>query len=63
MRSRRVREALLGYALILPALVIFGLFVFYPFARNFKLALYQAPPFPNLPSRYVGLHQVGQVLT
>jgi sn-glycerol 3-phosphate transport system permease protein len=63
VRSRRVREALLGYALILPALAIFGLFVFYPFARNFKLALYQAPPFPNLPSRYVGLHQVGQVLT
>ncbi len=60
---RRVREALLGYLLVLPALVIFALFVFYPFARNFKLALYQTPPYPNLPSHYVGLHQVGQVLS
>jgi sn-glycerol 3-phosphate transport system permease protein len=61
--SRRVREAALGYLLVLPALGVFGAFVFYPFAQNFRLALYQAPPFPGLPSRYVGLHQVGQVLT
>jgi len=62
-RSVQVREALFGYLLLLPALVIFGVFVFYPFAENFKLALYENPPFPGLPSRYVGLHQVGQVLT
>lgn len=62
-RRRRVREAALGYLLILPALFLFALFVFYPFARNFKLALYQTPPYPNLPSHYVGLHQVGQVLS
>lgn len=62
-RGRRVREALLGYALVLPGLVVLGLFVLYPFARNFKLALYQTPPYPNLPSTYVGLHQVGQVLS
>jgi sn-glycerol 3-phosphate transport system permease protein len=62
-RARRVREAGLGYLLLLPALCVFGVFVFYPFARNFKLALYQTPPYPNLPSTYVGLHQVGQVLS
>jgi sn-glycerol 3-phosphate transport system permease protein len=62
-RSRRVREALLGYLLVLPALTVFAVFVFYPFARNFKLALYETPPYPDLPSKYVGLHQVGQVLT
>ena len=62
-RSRRLREAGLGYLLVLPALSVFGVFVFYPFFRNFKLALYQSPPYPGLPSHYVGLHQVGQVLT
>ncbi len=62
-RSRRAREALLGYLLVVPALAVFAVFVFYPFARNFKLALYETPPYPGLPSRYVGLHQVGQVLT
>lgn len=62
-RGRRAREALLGYLLVLPALTVFAVFVFYPFARNFKLALYQTPPYPNLPAKYVGLHQVGQVLS
>jgi ABC-type sugar transport system permease subunit len=61
-RSTRVKESLLAYLLLLPALAIFAVFVFYPFARNFKLALYENPPFPGLPSKYVGLHQVGHVL-
>jgi ABC-type sugar transport system permease subunit len=62
-RSRRLREAGLAYLLVLPALTVFAAFVFYPFFRNFKLALYQASPYPGQPSHYVGLHQVGQVLT
>jgi len=60
--SRRGRDALLGYALVLPSLLIFGVFVFYPFGRNFWLALHRTPPFPGLPSKYVGLHQFGDVL-
>lgn len=60
---RRRREAVLGYALILPALVIFGIFVFYPFVENFRLALYETPPYPGYPPRYVGLDQVGHVLS
>ncbi len=59
---RRGREALLGYALLLPALFIFVVFVFYPFAKNFELALYRTAPFPGLPDTYVGLDQVGDVL-
>lgn len=62
-RAGRWREAGLGYLLILPALVVFAVFVFYPFIRNFKLALYETPPFPGLPAKYVGLHQAGQVLS
>lgn len=62
-RRRRNRESLLAYLLLLPAAFIFGVFVFYPFVMNFKLALYENPPFPNLPARYAGFHQVTQVLT
>jgi sn-glycerol 3-phosphate transport system permease protein len=60
--SRRVREALLGYLLVLPSLLVFGTFVFYPFFKNFQLSLYKVPPFPNLPNRYVGFEQWGDVL-
>lgn len=59
----RLNEVLLAYLMLLPALAVFGIFIFYPFVKNFDLALYQNPPFPGLPSRYVGLHQFSQVLT
>jgi ABC-type sugar transport system permease subunit len=61
--SRRVREALLGYLLVTPALVVFGVFVFYPFARNFYIGLYRTPPFPGLPRTYAGVDQYQDVLT
>ena len=61
--SRRHREWGLAYLLLLPALLVFGVFTFYPFLKNFKLALYQNPPYPGLPSHYVGLSQVGSVLS
>ena len=62
-RVRAAREAALGYALILPALCVFGAFVFYPFIENFRLALYRTAPYPGLPSHYVGLQQAAQVLS
>jgi sn-glycerol 3-phosphate transport system permease protein len=61
-RQRR-REAALGYLLVSPPLVVFGVFVFYPLARNVQLALYRNPPFPHLPKRYVGTDQIVDVLT
>jgi sn-glycerol 3-phosphate transport system permease protein len=61
--SRRVREAGLGYLLVLPSLLIFGTFIFYPFARNFYLGFFRTPPFPGLPKRYVGLTQYREVLS
>jgi ABC-type sugar transport system permease subunit len=60
---RRLREATLAYLLILPAVAAFGLFVFYPLVKTAYLGFFLAPPFPNLPSHYVGLHQYGQVLS
>ena len=63
LRSRRRKQALLAYLLILPAMVVFGVFSFYPFARNFKLMLYETPPVPGLPPHYVGLHQIIPTIT
>jgi sn-glycerol 3-phosphate transport system permease protein len=60
---RRSKEALLAYALLAPAFVVFAVFVFYPFARNFEYALYRTPPFPGLPKTYVGFDQIGDVLS
>jgi sn-glycerol 3-phosphate transport system permease protein len=53
---------MLGYALVLPSLIIFATFVFYPFFKNFQLSLYRTPPFPNLPKHYVGLQQFRDIL-
>jgi ABC-type sugar transport system permease subunit len=61
--TRRTREALLGYALVLPSLVVFGTFAFYPFIKNAWLGLYRTPPFPDLPRRWAGLDQYREVLT
>jgi sn-glycerol 3-phosphate transport system permease protein len=62
-RIRRIKESGLGYLLVLPAIVVFAVFTFYPFFHNFKLALYQTPPVPGLPAHYVGFSQVTQVLS
>jgi sn-glycerol 3-phosphate transport system permease protein len=61
-RARKRREALLGYALVAPALLLFGVFVFYPFAKNIWLGLYRTPPFPGLPKRYAAYDQYVRVL-
>ena len=60
---RRRHEKLLAAALLAPAAVLFGVFTFYPFLKNFKMALYQNPPYPGLPSRYVGLSQASHILS
>jgi ABC-type sugar transport system permease subunit len=59
---RRVREAGLAYLLLLPAFIVFSVFIFYPFFKNFELALYRTAPFPGLPDVYVGFDQIGDVL-
>jgi sn-glycerol 3-phosphate transport system permease protein len=48
---------------LIPALAIFAVFTFYPFLQNFKLALYQTPPYPGLPSKFVGLSQASSILS
>ena len=61
-KAGQKREWALAYLLLLPALAVFAIFTFYPFLKNFKLALYRNPPYPGQPPHYVGLHQVTSVL-
>lgn len=60
--GRKAREALLGYALVLPALLVFAVFVFYPFFKNFYLGMYRAPLFGSGLGTYVGFEQWKVVL-
>jgi ABC-type sugar transport system permease subunit len=61
--SRKTREAFLGYALVLPPLIVFGTFVFYPFVRTVYLGFYRTPLFPGLPKRWAGFAQYQDVIT
>ena len=60
--SRKTREALLGYGMLVPAGIIFVVFIFYPFLKNFELALYRTHPFIPDRNTYVGFDQFGDVL-
>jgi ABC-type sugar transport system permease subunit len=62
-RARRAREGGLALVLLVPSLVIFGVFVFYPLVHNVYLGFFRSPPFPGLPSQYVGFDQYKDVLT
>ncbi|MEX2099793.1 MAG: sugar ABC transporter permease [Acidimicrobiia bacterium] len=62
-RRQRVRDGGLAYLLLVPSLIVFGVFVFYPLFRNVYLGFFRSPPFPGLPSTYVGFDQYRDVLT
>ena len=62
-RRRQLREIGLACVMLLPSLVVFGVFVFYPLVKTFSLTFYKTPPFPGLPSRYVGFDQIKDVLS
>lgn len=61
-QRRRLRETGLAAIMLSPSLVVFGVFIFYPFLRNFQLAFYRTPPFPGLPKRWAGWDQITDVL-
>jgi sn-glycerol 3-phosphate transport system permease protein len=62
-RRRRRKEIGLAALLLLPSLVIFVVFVFYPLVKTAQLGFYRTPPFPGLPKRYAGFDQYKDVLT
>lgn len=57
-----MREALLGWALLLPSAVVFAAFVFYPLYRLIDLGLHEQNRFGTA-ERYVGPSQYVDVLT
>jgi sn-glycerol 3-phosphate transport system permease protein len=60
--SRRVRDALVGYALLIPSAVIFVWFFFYPLVRLVTMGLHQQNR-TGTNERYVGWSQFSDVLT
>src|SRR5437870_10861182 len=62
-RRLRRRERGLAYLLLIPSVVIFGVFVFWPLVHNMYLGFFRSPPFPGLPKHYVGFDQYRDVLT
>jgi len=61
-RRGRVREALLGYALLIPSAIIFATFFFYPLYRLVFLGLHKQNR-TGTALRYEGFSQFGEVLT
>ena len=60
MSRTKTREALLAFVFLLPALVILGVFVFYPLGRTIWLGLYRGGGFSGKKT-YVGWHQYWDV--
>lgn len=60
--SNRVRESMLAYLLLLPSLIIFGIFAYYPLFRTFWYATHHQSRFRNKPATYVGFQQIYDTL-
>ncbi|MFN8051038.1 MAG: sugar ABC transporter permease [Acidimicrobiales bacterium] len=56
------RESLLAYALLAPSLVLFAVFVYYPFVDNFRQGFYSSNPANPSLTTYVGFDQWRAVL-
>jgi ABC-type sugar transport system permease subunit len=62
-RRRRRKESGIALIMLAPSLIIFGVFVYYPFVKNFQLAFYrQSVAFGNASREYVGFDQIKDVL-
>jgi ABC-type sugar transport system permease subunit len=61
-RRRRRRERGLALGLLLPSILVFGTWVFYPFARTFWLGFFETDPFGGN-QRWVGFEQYTDTLT
>ncbi len=59
----KVKDALLAYAFLAPALVTFGVFAYYPLYRLFWYATHYQSRFRNRPATWVGGEQLVDTLT
>lgn len=60
-KGRLRRERYLALLFLLPSVLVFGVFVFYPLVRTVYLGAHQSDPFGNL-GRFVGVEQYLDVL-
>ena len=65
-RTRRLRtklkDAALGYAFLLPSLIVFGIFFYYPLYRLVYYATHEQSRFRNRPPQWVGTEQLVDTL-
>jgi len=61
--GRKMRDALLAYAFLLPAMIVFAVFAYYPLYRLFWYATHQQSRFRNRPATWVGAQQLKDTLT
>ena len=60
-KSTRRKEQGLAALFLVPSLIVFGVFVFYPLINNVILGFYRTAPFPGLPDTYVGEEGTGWI--
>ncbi len=62
-RGARARDALLGYLFLLPALLVFAVFAYYPLYKLFFDSMHRQPRFLNKAPTWVGFSQLSDTLT
>lgn len=62
MKTKRMRFLIEPYAFLLPSLLIFGIFLFYPFAKTIYLSFYKTDKM-GLPKKFVGFENYTKLLT
>ena len=60
---RKLKDAGLAYAFLLPSLVVFAAFFYYPLSRLIWFATHQQSRFRNRPATYVGFDQIKDTLS
>ena len=60
---RKLKDAGLAYAFLLPSLVVFAAFFYYPLSRLIWFATHQQSRFRNRPATYVGFEQIQETLS
>lgn len=60
--GRRMGDSALAYVLLLPSIIVFAVFAYYPLYRTFWYATHHQSRFRNKPATYVGFQQISDTL-
>lgn len=61
--SMRTQKLIIPYLFILPAFVLFCVFMVYPLLKGFQISFYKWSVMPNTPSTYIGLENYTRVFS